>query len=227
LQRLTAFENSPGSLPTAGYVMAGGGSTRFGQDKARAILAGEPMLTRMCHLLSSVAATVQIVAPLGRYEFAIAPVIADRWPGEGPLGGIITALLHSRETSSPGVRHAVPSARDNWNLIVSCDMPFLTREWLTFLLSRAAASSAQAIVPLSAHGREPLCACWRTSALDAIQTAFAGGMRRVNDALKLLHAEVLDEAHGKRFDSAGRLFWNMNTPEDYLEAQRILDAEHP
>jgi hypothetical protein len=50
-------------------------------------------------------------------------------------------------------------------------------------------------------------------------------MRRVNDALKLLHAEVLDEAHWKRFDSAGRLFWNMNTAEDYQEAQRILDWE--
>ena len=209
------------SAPIAAYVMAGGGSTRFGQDKARATLAGKPLLTRMCDLLASVTATVQIVAPLGRYEFATAPVIADRWPGEGPLGGIITALLHSEV----GTRNAVPAARANWNLIVSCDMPFLTPEFLTYLRDFAQASHAKAIVPQSQHGREPLCACWRTSTVAEVQAAFAGGMRRVNDALKLLNAEVLDESHWKRFDSAGRLFWNMNTPEDYREAQRLLEAE--
>jgi hypothetical protein len=43
--------------------------------------------------------------------------------------------------------------------------------------------------------------------------------------MKHLHVEVLDEAHWKRFDSAGRLFWNMNTPADYDEAKRILEAQ--
>src|SRR5271155_3250417 len=202
--------------------MAGGGSTRFGADKARAVLAGQPMLTRMCDLLYAVTNSVHIVAPLDRYEFATAPVIEDRWPGEGPLGGIITALFHSR--ANVGARHAVPAAAEDWNLIVSCDMPFLTPQFLTYLRDFAQASSAQAVVPESQHGREPLCACWRTSAAAELQSAFAGGMRRVNDALQLLNAEVLDEAHWKRFDSAGRLFWNMNTPEDYREAQRILAA---
>lgn len=220
--------------------MSGGGSTRFGEDKARAILVGQPMVTRMCDLLSSVTTTVRIVAPLGRYEFASAPVIEDRWPGEGPLGGIITALLHSKQ-DVVGAQHAVPAASPvsaaysvsvalgaaDWNLILSCDMPFLTPEWLKYLCDFALASDAKAIVPQSQHGREPLCACWRTSAAAQLQTAFEGGMRRVNDALKLLNAEVLDEAHWKRFDSAGRLFWNMNTPADYAEAQRILATEHP
>jgi molybdenum cofactor guanylyltransferase len=204
----------------AGYVLAGGGSTRFGQDKARVVLAGQPMLIRMCKLLSAVTASVYIVAPPARYEFATAPVIADLWPGEGPLGGIITALLHSREALA-GASHTGP-ASENWNLIISCDMPFLTPEFLTYLRDFAHASNAKAIVPESAHGREPLCSCWRTSVTDEIQAAFQGGMRRVNDALKLLNAEVLDETHWKRFDSAGHLFWNMNTPADYSEAQRVL-----
>ena len=60
---------------------------------------------------------------------------------------------------------------------------------------------------------------------DELRAAFAGGMRRVNDALKQLRAEVLDEADWKRFDSAGRLFWNMNTVAEYLEAQQIIEAE--
>ncbi len=195
--------------------MAGGGSTRFGQDKARAILAGHPMLDRMCNLLAAVTTSIHIVAPPNRYEFATAPVIPDRWPGEGPLGGIITALLHTSEREP----------NTTWNLILSCDMPFLTPEFLICLRDFAQASSAKAIVPESAQGREPLCACWHTSAAAQLQSAFESGMRRVNDSLKFLKAEVLDESHWKRFDSAGRLFWNMNTPEDYAEAQRIVATE--
>ena len=217
-----ATNNVPRATPIAAYIMAGGGSTRFGQDKARAILAGQPMLTRMCNLLSAVTTSIRIVAPPNRYEFATVPIIEDRWPGEGPLGGIITALLHSRDAEA---RHAVPAAADGWNLILSCDMPFLTTEFLTYMRDFAQASSAKAIVPESAQGREPLCACWQTSTAAQLQSSFESGMRRVNDALKLLNAEVLDESHWKRFDSAGRLFWNMNTPADYAEAQRIVATE--
>jgi molybdopterin-guanine dinucleotide biosynthesis protein A len=104
-------------------------------------------------------------------------------------------------------------------------MPFLTEEFLRYLRDFAEASHAKAIVPESAQGREPLCACWHTSAATELQTAFEAGMRRVNDALKLLNAEVLDEQHWKRFDSAGRLFLNMNTPAEYAEAQRIVASE--
>jgi hypothetical protein len=47
----------------------------------------------------------------------------------------------------------------------------------------------------------------------------------VTEGIALLRAEVLDEADWKRFDSDGRLFWNMNTAADYEEARRILEAE--
>jgi hypothetical protein len=43
--------------------------------------------------------------------------------------------------------------------------------------------------------------------------------------MKQLHMEVVDEADSKRFDTAGRLFWNMNTAADYDEAKRILEAQ--
>jgi molybdenum cofactor guanylyltransferase len=211
-----AINNIPPATPITAYIMAGGGSTRFGQDKARATLAGQPMLARMCDVLSAVAASIYIVAPPSRYEFATAPVVPDRWPGEGPLGGIITALLYTGEQEP----------NTTWNLIISCDLPFLTPDFLTYLRDFAEASSAKAVVPESTQGREPLCACWRTSAASQLRSAFESGMRRVNDALKLLNAEVLDESHWKRFDSAGRLFWNMNTPADYAEAQRFAATEH-
>ena len=104
-------------------------------------------------------------------------------------------------------------------------MPFLTSEWLSFLCERAAKSKAQVVVPHSTHGPEPLCACYRTDAAGALRAAFESGVRKVTQGLQHVTTEVLDEADWKRFDSAGRLFWNMNTAADYEEARRILEAE--
>jgi len=158
---------------------------------------------------------VQVVALAERYPDLRAPIVADRWPGEGPLGGIITAL-RATESDKNGAA---------WNLIVSCDMPFLTREWLEYVCTSALASDAEMVVPRSEHGLEPLCACWRTSAADSLQRTFEDGVRKVTEAMKRLRMEILDETHWKRFDSAGRLFWNMNTPQDYQEALQMWRAE--
>jgi len=193
-----------------GYVLAGGGSTRFGQDKALVEFGGKPMLARMVELLQGVTKEVRIIAARGKYEMFGVKIVEDRWPGEGPLGGIITALEDA----------AGSAARAEWNLIVSCDMPFLTREWLTFLCDRAAKSKAQVVLPHSGHGPEPLCACYRTAAAGALRAAFESGVRKVTQGLQHVTTEVLDEVEWKRFDSAGRLFWNMNTQADYEEASR-------
>src|SRR5580692_1692239 len=83
----------------AGYVLAGGRSKRFGQDKARVRLGGEMMLTRTCRLVREVSRSVSVVADRGsRYADSNVWVVEDLWPGEGPLGGILTALLATAET---------------------------------------------------------------------------------------------------------------------------------
>jgi len=81
------------------------------------------------------------------------------------------------------------------------------------------------VVPHSAHGPEPLCACWRTDAAEMLRTAFERGVRKVTEGIALLRSEVLDESAWKRFDSAGRLFWNMNTAADFEEARRVWETE--
>jgi molybdenum cofactor guanylyltransferase len=207
-------ERQNSSATIAGFVLAGGGSTRFGKDKALVEVGGKPMLVRMCELLRTVASEVTVIADPEKYTGFSLRCIADRWPGAGPLGGIITAL------EDAGARKQSPE----WNLIVSCDMPFLTREWLAYLAGSALKSSSQVELPESAHGPEPLCACYRTDAGPALRAAFERGVRKITEALKQVRTEVLDEAHWKRFDSAGRLFWNMNTLADYQEARRILEV---
>lgn len=214
------MQADPGSpLPEIvfGYVLAGGGSRRFGRDKALVEFDATPLLLKTAALAQACTAEVRIVASVQKYAHlrTQSPIIEDQWPGEGPLGGIITALQRSAETN--------PECQ--WNLVLGCDMPFLTLEWLEFLVSRARNSAASVVLPHSAHGLEPLCACYRTDAAAALKDAFDSGIRKVTEALKRVSTEVLDEPVWKRFDSAGRLFWNMNTPADFAEAQRFWETQ--
>jgi molybdopterin-guanine dinucleotide biosynthesis protein A len=173
------------------------------------------MLGRMIALVQSVANNVKVVGSPQKYGQFEREMVSDQWPGEGPLGGIITALEDAAKNPTP---------RD-WNLILSCDMPFLARDWLDFLVQRAARSKAQVVLPHSLQGPEPLCACYRTDAAGALHAAFERGVRKVTEGLQHVTTEVLDEPDWKRFDNAGRLFWNMNTVADYEEARRIVEAE--
>ena len=207
---------NPVCAPVTGYILAGGASSRYGSDKALAKLGGETVLSRMFHLLEGVANFVHVVATAERYPEFRSAMIEDRWPGEGALGGIITALSASAGTGGGC----------EWNLIVSCDMPFLTGEWLRYMLEQAFTSETDVLFPRSRTGDEPLCACWKRSALPVLQRAFDAEVRKVTDAMKRMRVEVLDEAHWKRFDSGGRLFWNMNTQQDYEEAVRMWRTEN-
>ena len=212
-----------GSVTINGYVMAGGASTRFGFDKARAELNGEAMLARMCKSVKEVTGSVGIVAPFERYAEFGERLVEDHWPGQGPLGGIISALIDAH------TRNDEPA----WCLIVGCDMPFLnpalkvaiSNPRLVSLKDRTVTTRAAVVAPQSARGLEPLCACWHTSATDKLQFSFEDGIRKVTDAMKRVSMEVVDEKEWKRFDEMGRLFWNMNTPAEYAEARRIVEAQ--
>jgi molybdopterin-guanine dinucleotide biosynthesis protein A len=210
------------SIPNVhGFVLAGGASRRFGRDKALVDFDSEPLIARLCRILQ--AATQQPVRIIGDPE-KYAPIgvdcVADRWPDEGPLGGIVTAL-------SANTAGGDSTDQNSWSLIIGCDMPFLTSEWLRYMAERATSSRVQVVVPKSTYGLEPLCAYWRASATPTLARAFDSGTRRVTDAMKQLPMEVLDAADWKRFDNFDRLFWNMNTPADYEEAIRMMKAERP
>jgi molybdenum cofactor guanylyltransferase len=204
-----------------GFVLAGGASRRFGSDKALADFGGEPLIARLCRTLqAATAAPVRIIGDAKKYSPIGVECVPDRWPGEGPLGGIITALTADKAGTDS-------SGQNSWCLVIGCDMPFLTVDWLRHFAEVSGASEANVIVPESDYGLEPLCGCWRASATSALTGAFANGVRRVTDAMKQLPMEVLDAADWKRFDNSDRLFWNMNTPSDYENAIRMLKAERP
>jgi molybdopterin-guanine dinucleotide biosynthesis protein A len=197
----------------AGFILAGGESSRMGVDKGLLEIAGLPMIVRAARLVeSAVGAPAVVVGTPEKYRELGLRAIADGWPGCGPLGGIATALRASDA---------------EWNLIVACDLPYLTREWLEHLLQRARDSAEEAVVPLNlapANKRraEPLCAMYHKGSEPAIRRALERGVRKVTDGLAELRVEMIEPAKWKGFDSDGLLFKNVNTPADYEEAKAKL-----
>ncbi|HTX15087.1 MAG TPA: molybdenum cofactor guanylyltransferase [Candidatus Baltobacteraceae bacterium] len=195
------------SSQISAFILAGGESSRMGRDKARLELGGMPLILRTARLVESVAGAPAIIGNPDAHRTLGLRVIPDDWPGAGPLGGIATAL------------RAAPAP---WNLIVATDLPYLTREWLEYLVARALASRADAVVPMNAAGAEPMCAMYHRRAEPSIRAALERGTRKVTDGLLGILVETITPAEWKRFDSEGLLFKNMNSPEDYEEARAKL-----
>jgi molybdopterin-guanine dinucleotide biosynthesis protein A len=197
------------SDPIASFILAGGVSSRMKRDKALLEIGGSPLLIRTARLLESVGGVPSVIGDPAAYASFGMPVIADDLPGAGPLGGIATALRASGAA---------------WNLVVACDLPYLTREWLDFLVARATASAADAVLPMTARGAEPLCAMYHKRGEPAIRAALESGVRKVTDGLQNIRVETIAPAEWKPFDSEGLLFKNMNLPRDYQEAAARLGA---
>ena len=193
----------------AGFVMAGGESSRMGRDKGLLELGGAPLVLRAAKLAETVTGAPATIIGGAAYGSFGLRVVADDLPGSGPLGGIATAV---RVSGTP------------WSLIVACDLPYLTPMWLGFLIARALASKADAVLPMNERGAEPLCAMYNKRGEHAIRDALERGTRKVTDGLAGVRVEYIERAEWKAFDSEGLLFKNMNSPADYEEARARFDG---
>jgi len=191
------------------FILAGGKSSRMGRNKALLELGGEPLILRMARLVEEATGKPTVIGPSAMFQGFGLNSVEDDWPGAGPLGGIATALRVSKA---------------GWNLIVACDLPHLTREWLRYLTQRAENSRADAVIPENDLGAEPLCACYRKRNEAAIREALERGVRKVTEGLGTLNVEKIALGEWKPFDSDGLLFKNMNIPADYVEAKARLNG---
>ncbi len=180
-------------LPVGAYLLAGGASRRMGIDKALLLFDGHPLLVQTHKLLASIVPDPQLVAPVGRYEQLGFSPLVDRRPGCGPMAGIETALIHS------GLE---------WNLILACDLPYITRDWLIHLVETALAAPPR--VACVSTGDNPLLAVWRKSALPTVQRALDSSNFRLRDLMKPLDALNLIPPDPK-------ILANWNRPEDLPE----------
>ena len=123
-----------------------------------------------------------------------------------------------------GIATALTSAKSPWNLILACDLPYLTAEWLDWLLARALDCDAQILMPRTAGGLEPLAAVYRRECADSVVASLERGVRKVTDAMAEFRVEQLSEIDWKMHDPQRRVLRNMNTPRDYEEAKMLLET---
>jgi molybdopterin-guanine dinucleotide biosynthesis protein A len=166
----------------------------MGRDKALLPFRGGPLVESVAQAVRLAAGSAVLVGRPQAYARMAFPAIADLYPGEGPLGGILTALGHSLA---------------EWNVVAACDMPEITAQFLTTLIKAAERSDADALVPTGPSGRpEPLCAVYRRRARPGLEAAFARGVRAVAAALPSIRATLFPV-------SELSLFQNVNTPEEW------------
>jgi len=186
------------------FILAGGKSTRMGTDKAFVDYDGRTLLLRTLDLARSVATDVWIVGSKEKFA-ALGPVLEDIFHDCGPLGGIHAAL------------RASPT---ELNLILAVDTPFVSLEFLQFLISQArSAPEAAAIVPRAGGSWQPLCAIYRREFADVAENALRAHENRIDRLFDAVRTRVIEqqELEGAGFSPA--IFHNLNTPEE-LEAQR-------
>lgn len=191
-------------------ILAGGASRRMGRPKALIAIGGQTLIERTADVLHALQPTVSevfVVGVLPAYAALGLRCVPDGVPGQGPLGGIATALRHAAEDRT---------------LIVACDMPNLSADLLRAML--ATTGDEDALVPelMSADGSraEPLHAIYRHSCLAAIDACLARGELKTTAFFDAVNVRRLDEEWLRRYDPTLASFINVNTPAE-LRAARI------
>jgi molybdopterin-guanine dinucleotide biosynthesis protein A len=222
----------------SGYVLAGGKSSRMGQDKALLKLAGKPLVLRAVEKLRRVCVEVSILGSRPELE-VYAPLIRDVHEGCGPVGGIEAAFLHSTKV---------------WNLFMAVDMPFLPAEFLDGWVRRVMGQKAARVALFTVDGvPQPALCLLHQEVGPFVRDAVARGRFKLFPLLVEAGKELaaregvsLDEVllnppwNGEMFDEKGAgwtptkaqrstqhlWFANLNTPEEFGEAEalaKVLD----
>jgi molybdopterin-guanine dinucleotide biosynthesis protein A len=179
------------------YILAGGKSRRFGENKALFKIGRRAVIE-----------TVIAAIPPGRPVFIVTnspadyahlglPTLPDNYPNAGPLAGIHAGLSHSPR---------------EWNFFLACDFPSLRVEVIEEVLAAffnkyKSEEGAQVILPETAEGLQPLCALWAKSTLSSVEAALNSGQRSVRSVLVQLSLHRISL-------SKPEALLNLNTPED-------------
>ncbi|MGD0507404.1 MAG: molybdenum cofactor guanylyltransferase [Terriglobales bacterium] len=198
-----------------GFLIAGGKSSRMGTDKAFLEFSGQTLLDRALAVMGAVCDRVAIVgdpAKFAKYKSSKCPsskgqsIVADIFPGCGPLAGIHAALVQS------------PA---ELNLMLAVDMPFVSKELLTFLFAAAAAEDNRVVitVPRTSKGFQPLCAVYRRDFSATAEQALRAGKYKIDAAFSGVAIRVIEEAELAAAGFTEKSFFNVNTPQDRVVAE--------
>ena len=192
----------------ASIVLAGGPSSRMGQDKAMLMLGGQTLLERAIRIAADASKPVWVADRADHYHFHGVTVIGDEHPGEGPLGGLITGL----RAAGAGV-----------HVVLACDTPLMEPRVLSLLLMKLGEYDA-AMFRLE-DGLQPLGAVYRDRALSSLISSFESGNRALQVAVKSLNTLVLEKNDLLQDDPVGLSFTNINDLDDYAHLLGAPDED--
>lgn len=208
-------------LPVHGFVLAGGKSSRMGRDKALLKLHGRPMIEIAVQKLKGFCAEVSIAGNRDDLrEFA--PVVHEERVGCGPAAGIEAGLRASGQ---------------EWAMFIPVDVPLVPMEFLR-LWAEEALRVRMSVSYLGVLGKQPAFCLLQREREVAFSRLLERGERRLEPLLNFTAAadeyaswmydqrDLYGYPHyrGPDEDTLGRWFMNVNTSEEFAEAERYLDA---
>lgn len=199
-------------MTTAGVILAGGFSRRMGQEKSLLPIGGQPMFARIAGILAPQLGPLALNAngDPARFGALDIPIIGDDVPDTGPLGGVLAGLIWA-ESLTP---------RPDYLLSVPVDTPFLPRDLVARLRAGSRDTDGGVVIAASGDRDHPVVALWPVGLSERLaewrSTAKSHGVRGF---LSTTGFTVVDfpVAAGKPDP-----FLNVNTPEDFAEAERWL-----
>lgn len=180
----------------------------MGEDKALKPFLGRPLIQRVAERLKPIADEIIVTVnqPAG-YEFLGLRLVPDLQPGRGALGGLYTAIA---------------AAAHPLTAVAACDMPFASPEFFEGARKIMDAEKADVVIAKTGEGYEPLHALYRRdTCLPAIESAIAAGQWKVVSWFSQVKMRALSGEEVRRLNPSGLCFWNLNTPEEFAEAERL------
>ena len=181
-----------------GVILAGGGASRMGRDKALVQISGRPLVEWVATALGSVTDHLIVLGRSG--TLAGIECVPDDYPARrGPLAGLATALR---------------IAKGEPVLLVAVDQPWVRSETLAALLEQA--GPLHAVVPIDRGARQVTCGiypgAWAERA--AAEDADNGSVQSLLDEMLLL---PIDEAEWQTWGEDGRSWFSIDTEKDLEE----------
>jgi molybdopterin-guanine dinucleotide biosynthesis protein A len=191
-------------MDAVGFAVAGGRSRRMGRDKALLAWERTDLLGHTLDRLRAACRQVRILSGAERrYADRGVPVVLDAAADAGSLAGVVAGLA---TTEGPG-------------LFLGLDLPFVPASLLAHLLTLA--EGADAVVPVSPRGPEPLCAVYGPACLAPARRCVAEGRLKMTAFWPEVRVRHLEAADLAAFGDPEHLFRNLNTPEEYEAARRL------
>jgi molybdopterin-guanine dinucleotide biosynthesis protein A len=179
------------------YLLAGGRSTRMGQDKGLAPLNGRPLCAYGLDALRACFSQVFIITAQQEYAQFGLPLLPDLHPDCGPLGGIYTGLRHSGSA---------------YSFFLACDMPFVSPAIIHRIMAQA--SDADAILPIANARLQPLCGMYHKRCILNLEKSINAKNYRMMHFIEGMICKKIEINSDIAFE-------NVNTPE-LLEKSSFL-----